>query len=122
MPGTHMPYMHRGCSTVMVIVFDDDGRLKLGARARFTDGQVRKGIHGLLPPGPTGRFPSLTADEGREQSACVIDAASVRVPVYSGAGGERAEDVPEYCRVAQRLGADGAMILPSIPLRPGRSC
>ena len=122
MPGTHMPYTHKGCSTVMVVAFDDDGRLNVDAQARFTDRQVRKGSHGFLPPGATGGIPSLTADRRRDPRECVIGAASVRVPVYAGSGTERTEDVPENCRTAERLGADGAIIVPSIPLQPGRSC
>ena len=102
----------RGSYTVMVTAFDDDGRLDLDEQARFTDWQIREGIHGLVPLGSTGEFLSLNRNEQRELSKCVIDAAAGRVPVLVGAGAERTEDVIENCRMAEELGADGVMIIP----------
>ena len=103
---------HKGCFTVMVTAFDQDGALNLEAQARLTDWQIGKGIHGLVPLGSTGEFLSLTSEERREVCKCVVDTAGGRVPVYMGAGAERTEDVVENCRTAERLGADGVMIIP----------
>ena len=103
---------HRGCFTVMVTAFDRDGALNLEAQARLTDWQIGRGIHGLVPLGSTGEFLSLTSTERREVCKCVVDAADGRVPVYVGAGAERTEEVVEHCRTAERLGADGVMIIP----------
>lgn len=102
----------RGTYTVMVTAFDADGALDLDVQARFTDWQIREGIHGLIPLGSTGEFLSLTAAERRAVAKCVIDAAAGRVPVLIGAGAERTEDVIDNCRMAEELGADGVMIIP----------
>lgn len=102
----------RGTYTVMVTAFDADGALDLDAQARFTDWQVREGIHGLIPLGSTGEFLSLTEAERREVAKCVIDTANGRVPVLIGAGAERTEDVIDNCDMAADLGADGVMIIP----------
>ncbi len=102
----------RGTFTVMVTAFDDGGGLDLDTQARFTDWQVREGIHGLIPLGSTGEFLSLDADERRAVAKCVIDAADRRVPVLIGAGAERTEDVIDNCEMAAELGADGVMIIP----------
>ena len=103
---------HKGCFTVMVTAFDGSGDLNLDAQARFTDWQIERGIHGLVPLGSTGEFLSLTPEERGEVCKCVLDAAGGRVPVYVGTGAERTEEVVENCRSAERLGADGVMIIP----------
>ena len=102
----------RGTYTVMVTAYDAAGSIDLGAMARFTDWQVREGIHGLIPLGSTGEFLSMTAEERRAIAKCVIDTAAGRVPVLIGAGAERTEDVIDNCRMAAELGADGVMIIP----------
>ncbi|MEM1289262.1 MAG: dihydrodipicolinate synthase family protein [Pseudomonadota bacterium] len=102
----------RGTFTVMVTAFDGKGRLDLGAQARFTDWQIREGIHGLIPLGSTGEFLSMTEDERRAVAKCVIDTAAGRVPVVIGAGAESTDDVIANVAIAEELGADGTMIIP----------
>jgi 4-hydroxy-tetrahydrodipicolinate synthase len=102
----------RGTYTVMITAFDAEGRLDLEAQARFTDWQVREGIHGLIPLGSTGEFLSLTAEERRAVAKCVIDTVAGRVPVLVGAGAESTDDVIANVAMAEELGADGTMIIP----------
>lgn len=102
----------RGTYTVMVTAFDNDGKLDLDAQARFTDWQVREGIHGLIPLGSTGEFLSLSAEERRAVAKCVIDTVAGRVPVLVGAGDEWTDTVIENVAMAEELGADGTMIIP----------
>jgi 4-hydroxy-tetrahydrodipicolinate synthase len=96
----------------MITAFDADGRVDLDAQARFTDWQVREGIHGLIPLGSTGEFLSLTAEERRAVAKCVIDTVAGRVPVLVGAGDESTDDVIDNVRMAEEMGADGTMIIP----------
>ncbi|MEM6381930.1 MAG: dihydrodipicolinate synthase family protein [Pseudomonadota bacterium] len=107
-----MSQTFRGTYTVMVTAFDTKGRLDLDAQARFTDWQIREGIHGLIPLGSTGEFLSMTADERRALAKCVIDTAAGRVPVVVGAGAESTDDVIANVTMAEELGADGTMIIP----------
>lgn len=102
----------RGTYTVMITAFDAEGRLDLDAQARFTDWQVREGIHGLIPLGSTGEFLSLTGEERRAVAKCVIDTVAGRVPVLVGAGAESTDDVIANVAMAEELGADGTMIIP----------
>lgn len=102
----------RGTFTVMVTAFDADGKLDLDSMARFTDWQVREGIHGLIPLGSTGEFLSMTPEERRDVAKCVIDTVAGRVPVLIGAGAESTDDVIANVRMAEGLGADGTMIIP----------
>ena len=112
---------YKGSYTVMVTAFDDDGALDLDEQARFTDWQIRNGIHGLVPLGSTGEFLSLSRDEKRQLAECVINASDGRVPVFIGAGAERTEDVVDNCKIAEKLGADGLMIIPPFYSTPTES-
>jgi 4-hydroxy-tetrahydrodipicolinate synthase len=102
----------RGTYTVMITAFNAEGRIDLEAQARFTDWQVREGIHGLIPLGSTGEFLSMTAEERRAVAKCVIDTVAGRVPVLVGAGAESTDDVIANVAMAEELGADGTMIIP----------
>ena len=102
----------RGTYTVMVTAFDTEGRVDLEAQARFTDWQVREGIHGLIPLGSTGEFLSMSPEERRDVAKCVIDTVAGRVPVLVGAGAESTDDVIDNVQMAEELGADGTMIIP----------
>ncbi len=102
----------RGTYTVMITAFDASGAVDLGAQARFTDWQIRGGIHGLIPLGSTGEFLSMTAAERRAVAKCVVETAAGRVPVLIGAGAERTEDVIDNALMAAEIGADGIMVIP----------
>ncbi|MHA7876202.1 dihydrodipicolinate synthase family protein [Roseivivax sp.] len=102
----------RGTYSVMVTAYDDAGTFDAARMARFTDWQVREGIHGLIPLGSTGEFLSLSPAEREAVARCVVDTVAGRVPVLLGAGAESTEAVIENCRMAEAVGADGVMIIP----------
>lgn len=102
----------RGTYTVMITPCDRDGRVDLASLARFTDWQVREGIHGLIPLGSTGEFLSMSDAEQRAVAECVVKTVDARVPVLIGAGAERTEDAIDKARMARDIGAQGTMIIP----------
>ncbi len=102
----------RGTYTVMVTPFDAEGALDLPALRRLVDWQVAQGIHGLIPLGSTGEFLSLSDEEAEQVAATVIEQAAGRVPVLVGTGAEDTREAVRLSRRAERLGADGVMIIP----------
>ena len=102
----------RGTYTVMVTPFDEAGDVNAPALAALTDWQIQEGIHGLIPLGSTGEFLSLSNDERTLVAETVINAAKGRVPVLVGTGAEDTREVVRASREAERLGADGVMIIP----------
>ena len=103
----------RGTFTVTVTPFDPSGeRVDVGALARFVDWQIREGIHGLIPLGSTGEFLSLSGDETTAVIETTVRTAAGRVPVIVGTGAEDTREVVRRSREAERLGADGVMIIP----------
>ena len=102
----------RGTFTVMVTPFAPDGTLDLPGVRRFVDWQIAEGIHGLIPLGSTGEFLSLSDEEHEAVARTVIDQAARRVPVLIGTGAEDTREAVRLSRRAERLGADGVMIIP----------
>lgn len=102
----------RGTYTVMITPFTEAGALDLPALRRFVDWQIAEGIHGLIPLGSTGEFLSLSDEEHVAVAETVIRQAAGRVPVLVGTGAEDTREAVRLSRRAERLGADGVMIIP----------
>ena len=108
----------RGTFTVSITPFDAAGALDLAALARFVEWQIAEGIHGLIPLGSTGEFLSLSNDELTAVAETVVRTAAGRVPVIVGTGHEDTREVVRRSREAERLGADGVMIIPPFYCTP----
>jgi 4-hydroxy-tetrahydrodipicolinate synthase len=102
----------RGTYTVMITPSTVAGEVDVAALRAFVDWQIREGIHGLIPLGSTGEFLSLDDDEKVLVAETVIAQAAGRVPVLIGTGAEDTREVVRQSRRAERLGADGVMIIP----------
>ncbi len=102
----------RGTYSVIITPFTADGALDLPALRRFVDWQIEQGIHGLIPLGSTGEFLSLSDEELEAVAETVIRQAAGRVPVLIGTGAEDTRQAVRLSRRAERLGADGVMIIP----------
>jgi 4-hydroxy-tetrahydrodipicolinate synthase len=96
----------------MITPYDAEGRVDLKALAAFTDWQIREGVHGLIPLGSTGEFLSLSQDERDGVAETVIKTSAGRVPVLIGTGAEDTREALRLSREAERMGADGVMIIP----------
>lgn len=102
----------RGTYTVMITPHDAEGRVSLDAVARLTEWQIRQGIHGLIPLGSTGEFLSLSQEERDGVAETVIKTAKGRVPVLIGTGAEDTREALRLSREAEKMGADGVMVIP----------
>lgn len=103
----------RGTYTVLITPFDATGeKLDLAALAALVDWQIEQGIHGLIPLGSTGEFLSLSDEENAAVAETAIKAARGRVPVLIGTGAENTLDSVRLSKRAEKLGADGVMIIP----------
>ncbi|WP_428489506.1 4-hydroxy-tetrahydrodipicolinate synthase [Rhodopila sp.] len=108
----------RGTFSVTITPFDERGELDLAALASFTEWQIAEGIHGLIPLGSTGEFLSLSNDETTAVVETVVRTAAGRVPVIVGTGAEDTREVVRRSREAEKLGADGVMIIPPFYCTP----
>lgn len=103
----------RGTFTVLVTPFTPDGAaVDIAALERLVEFQVMNGIDGLVPLGSTGEFLSVSREERAAITETVIRAAAGRVPVLIGTGAEDTREAVALSREAERLGADGVMVIP----------
>lgn len=108
-----MPEPFSGTYTVLVTPFTRDGAaVDLAALERLVRHQVANGIDGLVPLGSTGEFLSVSRDERTAITETVVRAAAGRVPVLVGTGAEDTREAVALSREAERLGADGVMVIP----------
>lgn len=103
----------RGTFTVLVTPFTPDGSaVDVPALKRLVDWQIEQGIHGLIPLGSTGEFLSMTPAEQEQVIEVCVKQAAGRVPVLIGTGAEWTDDAVAKARQAERMGADGVMVIP----------
>ena len=108
----------RGTYTMMITPIDGVGDVNLTALRDLTEWQIGQGIHGLIPLGSTGEFLSMSRDERTAVAETVIKTARGRVPVLVGTGAEDTREVVRLSREAERLGADGVLIIPPFYATP----
>lgn len=68
----------------LVTRLDEKGRLKEQVLADLVDHLIRKGVHGLTPPGSTGEAPYLSWETKRRTIEVVVKSTAGRVPVVAG--------------------------------------
>lgn len=73
---------------------------------------IKAGVHGLVPGGSTGEFPSLTLAERKQLTELVVRYAAGRVPVIAGTGGLTTSETLELSIHAAQTGASAVMVVP----------
>ncbi len=100
----------RGSITALVTPFKA-GAFDEHAFRALIDWQVASGTHGFVPVGTTGEGPTLShAEHRRVVEACVAEAAG-RVKVIAGAGSNNTLEALELARYAEKVGADGVLVV-----------
>jgi 4-hydroxy-tetrahydrodipicolinate synthase len=101
----------RGILVPLITPFTPDDRVDVDALHIHVDALIRDGVHGLIPAGSTGEAMSLDRDEYRLVLEETIAAAAERVPVIAGCSANPTRAVLANCEQAERLGADGIMLV-----------
>lgn len=86
----------------------------LEASARHFDRLVRAGVHGLVVLGSVGEIHSLETDEKRDVLRTAVEAVEGRVPVLAGVAQNTTAQACRFAQEAEKLGADGLMLLPAM--------
>jgi 4-hydroxy-tetrahydrodipicolinate synthase len=82
------------------------------------DALVKDGVHGLIVMGTCGENNSLESDEKRAVLAAAREAVAGRVPIVVGVSELTTTRAVAFARDAERLGADGLMLLPAMVYVP----
>jgi 4-hydroxy-tetrahydrodipicolinate synthase len=95
----------------MVTPFKQDHSLDVGAARSLAIHLFERGSESLVVAGSTGESPTLTHREKLELFEAVIDVARGRGGVLCGTGTYSTAETLELSREAERLGADGLLLV-----------
>lgn len=100
----------RGSITAMITPFAA-GQFDERSYRALIDWQINSGTHALAPVGTTGESPTLShAEHKRVVEVCVAEARG-RVPILAGAGSNNTEEAIDLARHAEKVGADGVLVV-----------
>ena len=113
-----MPCTWAGVFPAATTQFDAALALDLPATQRVQAALIADGVHGLVLMGTVGEGNSLRAEEKRRVLAAAVEASAGKVPVIAGVSEFTTAAAVEFARDAERLGADGLMLLPAMVYVP----
>src|SRR5258708_10953069 len=111
--------MFTGVITAIVTPFRGDA-VDEEALRKLCDEQIAAGLDGRVPVGTTGEPPTLTCDEHIRVIKVVVDAVKKRVPVIAGTGSNSTREAIELSQAAQKVGADGLLLVTPYYNKPGQ--
>jgi 4-hydroxy-tetrahydrodipicolinate synthase len=121
-PGSPAPAAPFGrVLTAMASAFHDDGSVDLDGTARIATHLVDHGHDGVVVSGTTGESPTTTVAEDGDLLRAVKDAVGDRATVVAGVGTNSTAHSVELARQAEKLGADGLLLVTPYYNKPSQA-
>jgi dihydrodipicolinate synthase/N-acetylneuraminate lyase len=98
--------------------FRQDLSIDVADTQRVVDNLIKDGVTGVIAMGTCGENNSLEPDEKRTLLAAIVEVVDGRVPVVTGVSEFTTPRAIAYARDAEKLGADGLMLLPAMVYVP----
>jgi len=98
--------------------FNEDLSLDLDTTASHLERLIASGVSGLVMLGSLGENVALTREEKREVIRTALRTANGRVPVIGSVAELNSVEAGNWIRELEELGAQGAMVMPSMAFRP----
>ncbi|MDP9291170.1 MAG: 4-hydroxy-tetrahydrodipicolinate synthase [Verrucomicrobiota bacterium] len=111
--------MFSGAFTAIVTPFSG-GQIDEPAFERLIDFQVEHEITGIVPVGTTGESPTLTHDEHHRVIELAVNFANGNCKVIAGTGSNSTAEAIESTRLAEKAGADAALLVAPYYNRPSQ--
>lgn len=108
----------KGVFAVTITPFTKDNRVDYTGVKTNINWYLEKGVHGVLPGGSTGEYVSLSDEERFQLAEATMEVAKGKLSVIVGATAETTEKTIEFAQHAERIGADGVMVLPPYYCNP----
>ena len=105
----------------MATAFHDDGSVDLDGTARIAAHLVDHGHDGVVVSGTTGESPTTTVSEDGDILRAVKDAVGDRAVVIAGVGTNATAHSVELAHQAEKLGADGLLLVTPYYNKPGQA-
>ncbi|MEM3658554.1 MAG: dihydrodipicolinate synthase family protein [Candidatus Hadarchaeum sp.] len=108
----------KGVIPPMITVFQKDETIDERRTRDHVNFLIKNGVHAIAPGGSTGEFIALDIEERKRLIELVIDEVNGRVPVYPGTAHYSTRRTIELSKFAERVGAQGVMVIPPYYLNP----
>ena len=108
----------RGVFPAATTQFNDDFSINYAATQKVQQALIDDGVNGLIILGTCGENNSLLPEEKRKVLQGAVEVAKGRVPVIAGVSELDTARAVEYARDAEKIGADGLMVLPAMVYVP----
>lgn len=100
----------KGTYTALITPFKN-GQVDYTAYESLLEAQVKAGVEGVVPCGTTGESPTLSHEEHNEIVRFTVEKIKKRVKVIAGTGSNSTEESLRLSRHAEKVGADGCLLV-----------
>ena len=102
--------MFKGSNVALVTPFKND-KLDDETYIKLIHFHIKNGTNGLVPAGTTGESPTLTHKEHERVIELCVKESNGKLPVFAGTGSNSTEEAISLTSHAEKIGADGALIV-----------
>lgn len=103
--------LFKGSATAMVTPFDKNNKINFDIWEKLIDFQINNQTQALVILGTTGESPTITYEERTEIISRIVKKVNKKIPVIIGTGSNSTMTALKLSKEAQKLGADGALIV-----------
>ena len=102
--------MFKGSNVALVTPFKND-KLDDETYIKLIHFHIKNGTNGLVPAGTTGESPTLSHFEHERVIELCVKESKGKLPVFAGTGSNSTEEAISLTSHAEKIGADGALIV-----------
>ena len=102
--------MFKGSNVALVTPFKN-GKLDDANYIKLIHFHIKNGTNGLVPAGTTGESPTLSHEEHERVIELCVKESDGKLPVIAGTGSNSTEEAISLTSHAERIGANGALIV-----------
>ena len=102
--------MFKGSNVALVTPFKND-KLDDETYIKLIHFHIKNGTNGLVPAGTTGESPTLSHNEHERVIELCVKESNGKLPVFAGTGSNSTEEAISLTRHAEKIGANGALIV-----------
>ena len=102
--------MFKGSNVALVTPFKNN-KLDVETYIKLIHFHIENGTNGLVPAGTTGESPTLSHQEHEKVIELCVNESKGKLPVFAGTGSNSTEEAISLTSHAEKIGADGALIV-----------
>lgn len=103
--------MFKGSGVAIITPFTKNNKINYTKFAELIEYQIKNQTDAIVVCGTTGEASTLSENEKKELINFTVEVVKKRIPVIAGTGGNNTSNVVTLSKYAQKVGADGLLIV-----------